>query len=148
MGTVATVGSAVVLHKAVNRQLGGLAGDGVLPPAFRLGARGPVRLIVPAVAALGAVAVVATGDRIYALWLGLASGLGITGALTLTSIGAVFWFLRTGEGETGVGGWEARVVAGALSTVVTGFVFVFLLELGLLLELLLLLELGFSEQTA
>ncbi|TQS40334.1 APC family permease [Cryptosporangium phraense] len=122
---LATVGTAVVLHKAVNRQLAGLSGDGVLPSSFGLGTRGPVRLIVPAIAAIGAVAVVATGDRIYALWLGLASGLGITGALTLTSIGAVFWFLRTGEGETGVGGWEVRVVAGALSTVVTGFVFVF-----------------------
>ncbi|MFI5958124.1 APC family permease [Cryptosporangium sp. NPDC051539] len=122
---LATVGTAVVLHKAVNRQLAGLAGDGVLPPSFGLGAGGPVRLIVPGVAALGTLAVVATGDRIYALWLGLASGLGITGALTLTSIGAVFWFLRTGENESGVGGWEIRVVAGALATVVTGFVFGF-----------------------
>lgn len=124
---LAVVGSAVVLHKAVNRQLSGLALDGVLPPAFRLGAREAwyVRAAVPGLAAIGAVAVVATGDRIYALWLGLASGLGITGALALTSVSALVWFLRSDEDETGIGGWELRAVAGAVAAVVTGFVFVF-----------------------
>ena len=124
---LATIGTAVVLHKAVNRQLSGLSMDGVLPPVFRLGARGAwyVRVAAPALAALGAVAVIATGDRIYALWLGLASGLGITGALALTSIGALIWFLRSEEDETGLGGWELRAIAGAVAAVVTGFVFVF-----------------------
>ncbi|MFG1928463.1 APC family permease [Cryptosporangium sp. NPDC048952] len=124
---LAVVGCAVVLHKAVNRQLSGLALDRVLPPVFLLGARDAwlVRAGVPALAAIGAVAVIATGDRIYALWLGLASGLGITGALALTSISALFWFLRSDEEETEVGGWELRAVAGAVAAVVTGFVFVF-----------------------
>ncbi|MFB9318128.1 APC family permease [Cryptosporangium minutisporangium] len=125
---LATVGTAVVLHKAVNRQLSGLSLDGVLPLSFRLGAPGAwhVRSVVPALAAIGAVAVIASEDRIYALWLGLASGLGITGALALTSVSALVWFLRSGvEDEAELGSWEGRAVAGAVAAVVTGFVFVF-----------------------
>ncbi|SHN47593.1 APC family permease [Cryptosporangium aurantiacum] len=124
---LATVGTAVVLHKAVNRQLSGLAMDGVLPAAFRLGAPGVwhVRAVVPALAAIGAVAVIATDDRVYALWLGLVSGLGITGALALTSVGALVWFLRSDEDESELRGWEFRAVAGAVAAVVTGFVFIF-----------------------
>jgi amino acid transporter len=125
---LATVGTGVVLSKAVGRQLSGLAGDGALPETFSVYAERHSfwsRALVPVAAAVGTFAVVSTGDRIYALWLGLAGGLGITGALSLTSIAAVVWFLRNDEEETGLVGWEGRAVAGALAAVVTAVVFLF-----------------------
>lgn len=120
----ATVGTGIVLHKAVARQLSGLAGDGVLPASFRIERRSRWGALVPVLAAAGTWAVVSTGDRIYPLWLGLAGGLGITGALALTSVAAVSWFLTSDDDSSLVGG-ESRLVAGAVAAVVTSVVFVF-----------------------
>jgi amino acid transporter len=126
------LGAATSIHHAVARQVAGLARDGVLPQWLRPRREGGPRvragLLAPLIAAPVALIAVSVENKSVALIVGVIGGLGITGAITLTSLSAVVFFLRGAEeDETGFLGWEGRVVAASFAMVVTGFAFVYAL---------------------
>lgn len=126
---VGLLATGITLNSMTARLATGLARDGVLPAAF--GIREFGRLARPAVAAQPVIAGIAAFIATYspsgglAFWLVIGSELIVTGVLTLASASSALWFLRGEADEGGFFGWEGQVIAGFVSVVTTGTLFVY-----------------------
>jgi amino acid transporter len=126
---VGIIAACVTMNNATARQLAGLARDGVLPRFFAIGPDGaPPMLsttVQPVVAGVAAFAATFTALKAMPLWLAIASALGVVGVLMLASTATATWFLRGEADEGGFFGWEGQVVAGLLSIITIGGVFLY-----------------------
>lgn len=128
---LAIIASGLMFNHASARLLSGLARDRLLPAAFAVRRRGlPPRAMTIAIQPLAAgaialIAVWATPDGVVPGWMVIGGSLGISGVLTLVSASAAVWFLRGEADEGGFFGWEGQVIAGLLSTLSLGLIFLY-----------------------